>query len=196
MLQIGNHTIVLDLTTLHLIRVCAIPASSEKWRRAGGDGWAAHGLGRGQLNPSTPAAGARAIHTDRQGQGVGARASDRGRGLSAPPFLPTLSCVRQLRDGDDGMARREPCFAAAEQGRGGVERGDEEDAHQHRAFIGTHQSSSALPSRSYFPSLRSSCTICLCPFCLASWISAPSWTCRRSRRPTGGPRRRSFSLIL
>jgi hypothetical protein len=49
------------------------------------------------------------------------------------------------------------------------------------------------------PPARGACCwrpICLCPFCLASWISAPSWTCRRSRRPTGGPRRRSFSLIL
>ena len=110
MLQIGNHTIVLDLTTLHLIRVCAIPASSEKWWRAGGDGWAAHGLGRGQLNPSTPAAGARAIHTDRQGQGAGASASDRGRGLSAPPFPPALSCPSQLRDGDGAEALHEPDF--------------------------------------------------------------------------------------
>eukprot|EP01043_Picozoa_sp_COSAG02_P090548 COSAG02_NODE_27385_length_611_cov_0.685547_2_plen_47_part_01 len=36
----------------------------------------------GQLNPVTPAAGVRAIHTDRQGQGAWACASGRGRGLS------------------------------------------------------------------------------------------------------------------
>jgi hypothetical protein len=76
------------------------------WRR-----WAAaDGVGRGQRNPGTPAAGARAIHTDRQAQGAGACASDRGRGLSAPPFPLALSCPAQLRDGDDGDAPRETVF--------------------------------------------------------------------------------------
>ena len=77
------------------------------------------------------------MHTDRQGPGAGACASDRGRGLSAPPFLPTLSCFASC--GTAMTAWRGAClFAAAEQGRGGVERGDEEDARQHRAFIGKH----------------------------------------------------------
>ena len=78
-------------------------------RDADGDGVLPAADG-GQLNPGTPAAGARAIHTDRQGQGVGACASDRGRGLSAPPFPPALSCPSQLRDGDGAEALREPDF--------------------------------------------------------------------------------------
>ena len=66
-------------------------------RDADGDGVLPAADG-GQLNPGTPAAGARAIHTDRQGQGVGACASDRGRGLSAPPFPPTMSCFPAAMD--------------------------------------------------------------------------------------------------
>ena len=55
-------------------------------------------------------AGARAIHTDRQGHGARACASDRGWGLSAPPFPLTLSFFLQQWDDEDGMAPREAAF--------------------------------------------------------------------------------------
>ena len=87
---------------------------------------------RGQLNPVTPAAGVRAIHTDRQGQGARACASDRARGLSAPPFPLALSCPAQLRDGDDGDAPRVPVFVQVVGGRAGW---DEETEEKHVNFV-------------------------------------------------------------
>ena len=69
-------------------------------------------------------------------------------GSSIPSHLVLLSAAVGRR-GRHGATRG--CFPAAEQGRGGVQRGDGEDSHRHLASGGNSQSPSALHSRQTFP---------------------------------------------
>jgi hypothetical protein len=96
---------------------------------------------RGQLNPVTPAAGVRAIHTDRQGQGARACASDRARGLSAPPFRSPCPAFLRQRDDEDGEAPHVPVFVQVVGGRAGW---DEETEEKHVNFVHSSATPRAL----------------------------------------------------
>ena len=140
--------------TQYKVRDCSHTELLQQTAAAGGDGWQLDGVGRGQLNPGTPAAGARAIHGDRQGQGAGACASDRTGAFRLLPCVPPDPVFSQLRDEEDGARATRACFSAGDGRRGRLGRGDGEDPSRGRTFIANTQSPSALPARPTSPPSR------------------------------------------